>query len=145
VGYKTLLQQNPPFPNWRCQLMHVDMHNGCKMVVFCCQIASLFLCCVVASVGAISSGSIWVVSLILSAAYWSIISCVSVCQPTYDSNRKMEMLTDDCRNHDKYRNSNSSRDANLSDFGWVFKILQLLYIFLLFHPLSVLVPQFVCS
>ena len=22
--------------------MHVDMYNGCKMVVFCCQIASLF-------------------------------------------------------------------------------------------------------
>ena len=27
---KTLHQQNPPVLNWKCQLMQVDLCNGCK-------------------------------------------------------------------------------------------------------------------
>ena len=30
---KTLHQQNPSVLNWRCQLMQVDLYNGCKTMV----------------------------------------------------------------------------------------------------------------
>ena len=33
AGSKTLDQQNPPVLKWTCRLMHVDLYNGCKMVV----------------------------------------------------------------------------------------------------------------
>ena len=33
AGSKTLLQQNAPVLNCGCQLMQVDLYDGCKMVV----------------------------------------------------------------------------------------------------------------
>jgi len=33
AGSRTLHQQNPPFINWQCRLMQVDLYNGCKTVV----------------------------------------------------------------------------------------------------------------
>jgi len=33
VGSKTSHQQNPPFLNWRCWLLQVDLYNGRKTVV----------------------------------------------------------------------------------------------------------------
>ena len=40
VGSTTLLQQNPPVLNLRCQLTQVVLYNGCKTIVVIVAVAA---------------------------------------------------------------------------------------------------------